>query len=511
MNAFSWHVTNLSIVLGVLITWPSATQAVFVDALQVRGDVLAENHIFFTGSQSVSHEVLQQAFLDQPAEAPGGLCPLKNMGDRNCDGQIRNDDLAFFAGQVGPLVQHGEAATGFATGSYDVTTNESFFFVAAWASEGNEGIAADLEFRQPTPNGMGLDGPQVVTDKDDAIRFANWQACATGFDVDQPPTRLEVLEAIEKCDSPGEPNWVAPVVETGPVNLPDGFNGNAEWFWPDSAGVNELVLLRHALQGSKTPLSIRDLDLGDTVSVTVDPFRIVEYQLDLEFDPGRFTFLRVEPITPYSADTVDQVLADGVVDNILGTAPVDEVPAIEVDVFRVVFQKRDPGDAGPFDFRVFAGPEDFVTAFDTETGEQLRVDSSRIEQAALGTFALDLNPDRTPDGVVRDGVNGADINIACSGGEVLTPWLEETGFVLGDIDFDGAIQFGDFLTASNNVGQLGAYSDGDVDCNGHVEVSDAQFILANLGRGAAPAVPEPSSLALLSLGALMAGLVRRHR
>jgi hypothetical protein len=401
-------------------------------------------------------------------------------------------------------VQHGEAATGFATGSYDVTTNETYFYAAAWATEGQEGIVADLEFRQPTANGLGLDGPQVVTSTD-PIRFGNWRICATGFDANQTPSRIDALEAINRCDSPEEPNWVAPdVLGTGPVSLPAGFSGSAKWFWADAAEANELVILRHALQGSKTPLSIRSLDLGDTVSVTVDPFRIVEYQLDLEFDTNRLTFLRMEPVNPYSVDTIDQVLTDGVVDDLRGAAAREDAPAFEVDIFRVVFTKRDPNDVGPFDWRVFAGPGDFVTTSDTELGEERRVDSAGIKQAALGRFALDLNPTRTADGISRDGVNGIDINIACSEGEILTPWLDDTGFILGDISFDRAIQFSDFLIAAGHVGQLGTYSDGDIDCNGHVEVSDAQFILANVGGGAAPAVPEPSGLALLLLGGLMA-------
>ena len=77
-----------------------------------------------------------------------------------------------------------------------------------------------------------------------------------------------------------------------------------------------------------------------------------------------------------------------------------------------------------------------------------------------------------------------------------------------------SITFPDFLTLSANFGSaVGSYPEGDVDLNGTVEFPDFLTMSANFGQtpgAVAAAVPEPGSLALITLGGLVC-LVRRRR
>ncbi len=86
----------------------------------------------------------------------------------------------------------------------------------------------------------------------------------------------------------------------------------------------------------------------------------------------------------------------------------------------------------------------------------------------------------------------------------------------GDLDGNGDVAFSDFLVLSANFGQdLPSYTDGNIDLEGGVAFSDFLTLSANFGQvpagGVAAAVPEPSSLALLSIGSLLFGLTRRRR
>ena len=85
-----------------------------------------------------------------------------------------------------------------------------------------------------------------------------------------------------------------------------------------------------------------------------------------------------------------------------------------------------------------------------------------------------------------------------------------------DINGDGSVGFPDFLILSANFGQTGlsgaSHELGDLDCSGDVAFADFLALSAAFGSEVgAQAVPEPSSVTLLGLGAFLLGVARRSR
>ena len=84
----------------------------------------------------------------------------------------------------------------------------------------------------------------------------------------------------------------------------------------------------------------------------------------------------------------------------------------------------------------------------------------------------------------------------------------------GDLDGNGMVDFGDFLGLSSSFGTAEVrYDLGNIDLINGVDFNDFLILSSNFGLVLGPtaaAVPEPSSLALLALGALLLGLVRRR-
>lgn len=80
----------------------------------------------------------------------------------------------------------------------------------------------------------------------------------------------------------------------------------------------------------------------------------------------------------------------------------------------------------------------------------------------------------------------------------------------GDVNVDGAVDLADFGILKAHFGQAGARAEGDLTGDGRVDISDFGELKNSYGNvGPGPVkepVPEPSTLALLAVGALVLGI-----
>jgi hypothetical protein len=133
--------------------------------------------------------------------------------------------------------------------------------------------------------------------------------------------------------------------------------------------------------------------------------------------------------------------------------------------------------------------------------EVFEVEDLLVNLASSFNFDCDSN----------DEIDVNDLN--CITSSQLGDFFDITGFIQGDANGDGNVAFDDFLILSAGFGSAGNYTQGDFDLSGTVDFSDFLILSANFGQSpnAAVAVPEPSSLLILSLGALAAGPIRKRR
>jgi hypothetical protein len=87
----------------------------------------------------------------------------------------------------------------------------------------------------------------------------------------------------------------------------------------------------------------------------------------------------------------------------------------------------------------------------------------------------------------------------------------------GDVDFDGAVTFGDFLVFSHNFGkQDSVWPDGDFDWDRRVGFPDFLMLVKNFGESlvaadSAQVVPEPGCIAMLLPLFAVGARLRRSR
>jgi hypothetical protein len=173
------------------------------------------------------------------------------------------------------------------------------------------------------------------------------------------------------------------------------------------------------------------------------------------------------------------------------------------------FESPEPGVQHHFG-RSFGVLEDAILI-----GENFHDGGWPVGKGAVWMFAPVALGDFNEDG----SLNVVDLNLLCSqvstGGEELTfdltadgsvdgddvtRFLELTNRLPGDGDFDGHVQFSDFVVLADNFGQAGVWSDGDFDCTGDVKFADFVILADRFGAssgGVAAAVPEPSTFGLL--------------
>ena len=141
------------------------------------------------------------------------------------------------------------------------------------------------------------------------------------------------------------------------------------------------------------------------------------------------------------------------------------------------------------------------------------------------TLADDLLGDLTGDGVL----NVQDANVLCGAiaqadtaqqfdlnddglvsSDDIAQLLSTVDRMPGDFDFDGEVQFTDFLILADHFGQMADWSQGDLDCDGEVQFGDFLVLSDQFGKTTA-AVPEPRGVAMASMMLLGVALCGRRR
>jgi len=107
------------------------------------------------------------------------------------------------------------------------------------------------------------------------------------------------------------------------------------------------------------------------------------------------------------------------------------------------------------------------------------------------------------------------MDVACATGATLGDTLSAAGFLGGDLNLDGEVNFPDFLILSTNFGDAtagGVYANGDIDLDGTIGFPDFLALSANFGQAAgAASVPEPGGLTLGLFAIGLLAIRRRNR
>lgn len=108
-------------------------------------------------------------------------------------------------------------------------------------------------------------------------------------------------------------------------------------------------------------------------------------------------------------------------------------------------------------------------------------------------------------------IDAADAALFCENGGN-TDLLAAAGILAGDTDFNGAVDFADFLALSSAFGGAGHWGNGDFDCSGDIVFADFLVLSQNFGAtAAASSVPEPNGSLLACFAVLGLAAFRRKR
>lgn len=139
-----------------------------------------------------------------------------------------------------------------------------------------------------------------------------------------------------------------------------------------------------------------------------------------------------------------------------------------------------------------------------------RADNVSVKQQSLvGDYNQDLDFDHLDANIIcRNGIVEGDPAFDYNGdGQLEIEDINDFAFdhesLPADMDFNGSVEFADFLVLSGNFGKPGDYSDGDITCNGKVDFPDFLILSTFFGSSASQAqtgnfaasqaVPEPNS------------------
>ena len=95
-----------------------------------------------------------------------------------------------------------------------------------------------------------------------------------------------------------------------------------------------------------------------------------------------------------------------------------------------------------------------------------------------------------PDSILRSWISSGDAVVDQNDHD---SWVEVTGVLPGDANFDGMVSFVDFLSLSAHFGDDGGWGEGDFDGSGRVDFGDFLVMSENFGGQTIASVPEPAS------------------
>ena len=353
----------------------------------------------FTGSNSLASKyqlLLDRATNDSQPQSittvtnrtlanpmtPGGLCLLKNYGDRNCDGRIDNEDFALYSSDFGPLTDpHAIVGHSGSTTQGNFQFDASFgdyIYIATWA---NNGVSFSAKVNEP----FGETIPQEIL---------NWDTCTTGMvaDLSDPDfglTREQMLGELASCSfTPVTGNLSSGVLQVNP------------------SGDQNVRILRRFNTVSKAALTLDTYDDGETITVTVDPADVAAFKLSLTYDRGQVEPIGTSGVAPYFLGDTSFVPETGTVNVAGSTDPsgnrfgpgqatfgaqsVENVIPLGVDLYRVQFRKLRPDSCrDACSFTAFADPAagDFLQVFD-ERSDVPAVTELPPEQVASATVGF---------------------------------------------------------------------------------------------------------------------------
>lgn len=246
---------------------------------------------------------------------------------------------------------------------------------------------------------------------------------------------------------------------------------------------------------------------------------IIGGDLNLDLDSGDGAGVPESPVS-VTLNPVDLSGQTGVKVSIdLAATTVDFEPA---DFLRVGYLQSDDPDFE--DLTVLA---EFIGLDDANSASNkslVDADMNALVADEFTTFTYDI-PDDVDNFILRveafntfpNEIIGIDNVVVFTGEELAEPTCEDIAAmrVSGDADGSGDVGFLDFLAMANNFGAENAtYDQGDFNCSGTVDFLDFLALANNFGSTAAEqasAVPEPTSIMILALGALGLLTVRRKR